>query len=175
MAALRTAGWVAAGVAAAVALALAVGGRALVFGAVTWLVGRGKPELRWVEPEALAGELAGSAPPVLLDVREAPEFAVSHLPGARRLPPGELPAEVLALPRATPVVTYCAVGVRAAAAARQLQAAGFSDVRVLAGSIFAWANAGRPLVNAGGATPLVHPVGPLWRLALAPAHRGALP
>ena len=175
MAALRTAGWVAAGVAAVLALGLAAGGRALVFGAMTWLVGRGRPELRWVEAEVLARELAGPTPPVLLDVREAREFAVSHLPRARRLPPGQLPADVLALPRATPVVTYCAVGVRAGAAARQLQAAGFTDVRVLTGSIFAWANAGRPLVNDAGATPLVHPVGPLWRLALLPAHRAPLP
>jgi hypothetical protein len=46
--------------------------------------------------------------------------------------------------------------------AEKLQQAGFSNVRNLKGSIFAWADEGRPIVNAHGTASGVHPVNLLW-------------
>ncbi len=103
------------------------------------------------------------APPILLDVREENEFAVSHLAEAVRAasdPVAQLGK--LGAKSDTPVVVYCSVGYRSCVLAEKLQAAGFRNVRNLEGSIFAWANEGRPLVNARGETAGVHPFNLLW-------------
>lgn len=129
------------------------------------LVERDFPNTPHVTVDDLAGWLQdrSRAQPVLLDVREEAEFAVSHLPGARRIPPeGALPAEILALPRSTPIVVYCSVGYRSARSVAPLQAAGFTHVYNLRGSVFAWANAGHPLVRGSEPTRHVHPYDRLW-------------
>src|SRR5215210_5893478 len=75
----------------------------------------------------------------LLDVRTAPEFDVSHLPGAKRIEPGagigatEMAQHKVAKDR--PILTCCSVGYRLPAFAQKLQHAGFTDVRNLQGSI----------------------------------------
>lgn len=51
--------------------------------------------------KASAGEV------LVLDVRPADEFAVSHLPHARSLPISELKKRLAELPKETPVVAYC--------------------------------------------------------------------
>ncbi|MDX2120129.1 MAG: rhodanese-like domain-containing protein [Gemmatimonadota bacterium] len=153
----------------AVLLAALLGGRSLGLSLVTVLVRAEYPAVRWLTPTELAGERPG---PLLLDVREEREFAVSHLAGARRLEPGApIPLDVLALPRDTLIVAYCAVGRRSAQAVKTLQAAGFTNVRNLDGAIFRWANEGRPLVNDGGPTVSVHPYSWLWGALLPAAHR----
>lgn len=83
-------------------------------------------------------------PPLLLDIREAEEFTVSHLAGAHSVPP-DTAAESLPLEKDRPIVVYCSVGVRSALFARRMQAAGFSAVYNLDGSIFTWFNEGRPV------------------------------
>jgi rhodanese-related sulfurtransferase len=100
--------------------------------------------------------------PVLLDIRSAEEFAVSRLPGARHVPPDTVvdfaERELAALDRSQPIVVYCAVGVRSAAAARDLRFLGFTQVKNLRGSLFQWANEGRTLE--GGV--IVHPYNGFW-------------
>lgn len=113
-------------------------------------------------------------PPLLLDVREPAEFAVSHLPDARQVEPGADPAG-LALPHDRPIVAYCSVGYRSADLAERLRKAGFSDVRNLEGSIFQWANEGRPLVRAGQPVRQVHPYNKTWGLLLQPSLRAETP
>lgn len=152
------------------AMGLLLGGRRAGLALVTELIRLEQPEVRWITGEELAH---ATQPLVLLDVRRQDEFAVSHLAGARRLEPGtSIPPDVLLLARGTPIVAYCAVGRRSAALALALQAAGFTDVRNLEGSLFRWANEGRPMVNQGGATTKVHPYNVLWGLLLRPEHRG---
>lgn len=117
-------------------------------------------------------------PLLLLDVRTAEEFRVSHLPGAIRVEPGNgvegLPNRDL--PRNLPIVTYCSVGYRSAALAQKLEAAGFTDVRNLNGSIFQWANEGRQLVNdRGEPVKTVHPYDAFWGRLLKPELRAAKP
>ena len=126
------------------------------------------PDVRHVSTDSLAAWQEGSAPaPLLLDIRAENEFAVSHLEGARRLDPDTHDfAMLLELPPDTPIVTYCSVGYRSSAMARRLTAAGFTNVVNLEGSLFAWANEGRPVYRAGRAVRQVHPYDAAWGLLL---------
>ena len=117
----------------------------------------GTAELAKVEPK-----------PVLLDVRTAAEFDVSHLAGARRVDPD---AASVSLPKNTPIVTYCSVGYRSAKLAQRLREAGFTDVRNLEGSIFQWANEGRPIEPG----TKVHPYNKKWGALLNAPLRAAVP
>lgn len=143
-----------------------------------WTLQQRFPGIEWIETEELARWLEGpeQPKPLLLDVRTAEEFAVSHLPGARRIEPGSDPAETLAgVEKETAMVTYCAVGYRSGEMVRRLQALGFANVRNLDGSIFAWANEGRPLVREGRPVSQVHPYGGFWTRFLDEDRRAPLP
>lgn len=99
-------------------------------------VDAGVPE---VSPEELQAELASGDPPVLVDVREPEEWAISKIAGALEIPKGELPQRVDELTRARSLVLYCRAGGRSADATRTLLDLGFSHVRSLRGGINAWA------------------------------------
>lgn len=158
--------------AAAAALLLSRPGRP---GSATWravdaAIAARHPDVPTVTTDALAAELDNGPAPLLLDAREPAEYAVSHLPGARRVDP-DADAATLAgalggVDRDRPVVVYCSVGVRSAGVAARLETAGFSDVRNLEGSIFRWANEGRPLVRGGAESGApadrVHPYNATW-------------
>lgn len=118
------------------------------------------PKVEMLSTEALGAWLQdGSRPaPLLLDVRTPKEFAVSHLPGAQRVDPDASAAEVLPLLRkGQPVVAYCSVGYRSSALVDRLRKAGVEKIYNLEGSIFEWANEGRPLQNNGRPVQKVHP------------------
>ncbi len=126
------------------------------------------PDVPSVSTDALAAWLEDPSrrPPVLLDARQPAEYAVSHLPGARRVDPDASADQLLATlggaDAGRPVVVYCSVGVRSAGVAARLAAAGVDDVRNLEGSVFRWANEGRPLVRDGRAVQHVHPYNAVW-------------
>lgn len=118
------------------------------------------PQVPTLTPAELAAWLDDSdrEAPILLDVREPNEFAVSHLPGARRADPDTDVKKLLAsLTPKRPVVLYCSVGYRSSKLAAQLIKAGASDVHNLEGSIFRWANEGLPLQRDGMPAHQVHP------------------
>jgi len=118
------------------------------------------PEVRHLTTGELAAWIADThrAAPLLLDVRTRTEFEVSHLPGARQVDPGVTAAALApTLPTNAPVVVYCSVGYRSADCATRLARAGFTNVLNLEGSIFQWANEGRPLESGGQAVRKVHP------------------
>ena len=102
---------------------------------------------------------------LLVDVRDREEFEVSRLPGAVHAPEiSDLDALRRQFPE-RPFVLYCTVGVRSAIAAQALNARapeGAPSVVNFAGSIFAWANGGEPLVNDEGLTKQVHPYSAWW-------------
>lgn len=106
--------------------------------------------------------------PVLLDTREAPEFAVSHLRGARLVGYDTFSlATVQDLPKNAPIVVYCSVGARSEKIGAQLQQAGFTDVRNLYGGIFEWVNEGQPVVKAADEpTDYVHAYSRTWGIWL---------
>ena len=74
---------------------------------------------------------------VLLDVREADEFAAGHLPGAVLVPRGLLEFKISVDPalqaRDLKVVLYCITSGRAALAACAMQDMGHLNVRSIAG------------------------------------------
>lgn len=110
---------------------------------------------------------------LVVDVREREEFDLSHLPGAVHAATPEAIDAVRAKHPEKTLVLYCTVGVRSAIAARELQQRTpknhTAGVVNLAGSIFAWANAGEPLVDATGPTDAVHPYSVWWGMRyLAP-------
>jgi adenylyltransferase/sulfurtransferase len=96
---------------------------------------------------ALSAELAGTAPPVLVDVREPWEHELAQIPGSLLVPLAELPGRLAELPRGRPMVTVCHHGVRSAAAAALLRRAGFAAVRNLTGGVEAWATAVDPAMR----------------------------
>lgn len=155
--------------AAVLLLALAVAGVLWEPLAVAeWVLARRFPDVPHTSTAALAARLAAGERVLLLDARERAEFEVSHLPGAVWIGPAG--AELGArgpLPLEQPMVVYCSVGWRSAEATRLLRQAGADRVENLSGSIFRWANEGRPLVDAADRpTTVVHPFGSAWRFLL---------
>lgn len=86
---------------------------------------------------------------ILLDVREASEFAREHIAGARLMPLSQFGAQLNAaqLPRGKPIVVCCASGQRSQSALRKLAAAGFTNVAHIDGGLAAWKAGGLPLVE----------------------------
>ena len=88
---------------------------------------------------------------VYFDAREAEEFQVSHLPGARLL--GFKNPDYSALKgvdKNTPIIVYCTVGYRSEKMAEGLRERGFYQVYNLYGSLYAWKLAGFPLEDGDG-------------------------
>lgn len=88
---------------------------------------------------------------LLLDVREADEYAAGHLSGAVHISRGMLEFKLssnLALqPRDLKIVLYCKTSGRAALSAAALHEMGYLNVQSLAGGFDAWVAAGKPVVK----------------------------
>jgi adenylyltransferase/sulfurtransferase len=82
--------------------------------------------------------------PVLLDVRESDEWRQGHLEGALPLPRGflEIKVESAVPDKETPIITYCAGGVRSLLAAKAMKEMGYQNVSSMAGGYAAWKNGG---------------------------------
>lgn len=100
------------------------------------------PAVASITAAELRGRLDAGSTPVLLDVREISELTgeLGHLPGITHIPLGHLGARLAELEpaRDRDIVVICRSGVRAAAATRLLNEAGFPNVRVLEGGMIAW-------------------------------------
>jgi len=94
-----------------------------------------------ITAQELARRLEDGDRPVLLDVREPWEWAVSNLEGhgAYLIPVGELDQRLDEVPRDQEVVVYCRSGSRSDQAARLLREAGHPRARNLEGGLQAWA------------------------------------
>jgi len=81
---------------------------------------------------------------VMLDVRESDEWRQGHLEGAIPLPRGFLEIKVeSALPdKNTPIIAYCAGGVRSLLAAKVMKEMGYQNVSSMSGGYAAWKNGG---------------------------------
>jgi len=112
---------------------------------------------------------------LLLDVREAKEFSVSHITGAQRVDPSISPAAFMTRfadqAAGKQVILYCSVGRRSSrlgAKVRQaLMSAGARHVANLEGGAFRWHNNHGPLISASGATEKIHPYNVWWGRLLA--------
>ncbi len=151
-------------------------GRDLGWSAVDRLIARSFPAVPQLSTDSLAALLADSTRPLLLDVRTPEEYRVSHLPGARRIDPEATAFPMLAgVPKDTLIVAYCSVGYRSAGLVERLRKAGFTNAHNLKGSIFRWANEGRPVYRNGVAVRQVHPYDAAWGRLLDASLRARAP
>lgn len=88
---------------------------------------------------------------LLLDVRSQAEFDSGHILDARHVPQDQLAAsaETLKKYKDKVVIACCESGLRSGAAARVLQAQGFTKVVNLKGGLQAWRAESLPLVKPG--------------------------
>ena len=114
--------------------------------------------LAWPEIQKLVGgsnevgtleatRLLNQATTLVLDVRDAAEFAAGHLPRARHIPLKELPERLAEIGKykERAVLVTCRSGPRAGAATSVLKRAGFNTVYQLKGGIAAWQQASLPV------------------------------
>lgn len=79
---------------------------------------------------------------LVIDVREASEYADGHIPGAIDIPIRTLAQSLDQIPTDQPVVVYCASGFRAAMSTAALHIMGYSNVRSFPPSYPGWESAG---------------------------------
>jgi molybdopterin/thiamine biosynthesis adenylyltransferase/rhodanese-related sulfurtransferase len=98
------------------------------------------------EVDTAGGAAAIEAGAVAVDVREPEEFEQGSIPDALFIPRGnlELRIESRVPDKSTPVVVYCASGVRSVFAAKALNDLGYTDVVSMAGGFNRWKDEGRP-------------------------------
>ncbi len=108
------------------------------------LLAKAKSEIREVDT-ATADDMRRLPGTVVLDVREPDEYEQGALPGALHIPRGHLEAQIEGkVPdHDTPLVVYCAGGVRSAFAAKTLGELGYTDVVSMAGGFGRWKDEGR--------------------------------
>lgn len=155
-----------------------VAGRPLAFEILQRRIAYRFPEVDWIKTEDLARWQADSGQPqaVVLDGRTEEEFRVSQLRGAVWIDPYRPSLRPLqGLAKDTALIVYSSAGYRGARVASWLERAGYTNVRNLAGGIFAWANEGRPIFR--GVTPaaLVHPYDRSWGYLVAGKYRADAP
>lgn len=85
---------------------------------------------------------------LLIDVREAHEFAAGHVAGARNLPVGQLESRLAEVTAARRLLVVCLAGGRSAAACRLLrQRLPACEVVDVTGGMQAWQAAGLPVAH----------------------------
>ncbi|TAJ88783.1 molybdopterin-synthase adenylyltransferase MoeB [bacterium] len=92
---------------------------------------------------------------LLLDVREKDEYREGHLEKALSLPRGflEIKVESTVPDKSTPILAYCAGGVRSLLAAKVLKEMGYQNVISMSGGYTAWKTAGYKWVQDHQFTP----------------------
>ena len=108
--------------------------------------GRRVQRVERIDPGELARRIGSTEPPVVLDVRDAEEFAAAHIPGSLHIPYGELVDRLDQLPAESQIAAVCSGGKRSGLAASILQREGFEDVvHVGDGGVATWRNQGNPV------------------------------
>jgi rhodanese-related sulfurtransferase len=101
---------------------------------------------------------------ILLDAREAEEFEVSHLKGAKRVGYDSPDYGVVeGVDKDAAIVVYCSVGKRSEDIGLELKSKGFTNVKNLYGGIFDWTNRGLEVIdNQNNEVKRVHPYNSVW-------------
>ncbi len=82
---------------------------------------------------------ATRAAPLLLDVREVPEYQICHIPGSMHIPMHEIPGRLAELDEEAVLVCICHHGMRSRQVAQFLEHQGYTHVMNLTGGVHAWA------------------------------------
>jgi glyoxylase-like metal-dependent hydrolase (beta-lactamase superfamily II)/rhodanese-related sulfurtransferase len=98
-----------------------------------------------IDPDELARRVRGPEPPLILDVRNAAEYAGEHVPDSLHIPYGDLAGRLEELPRDRPIATICRGGKRSGLAASILQREGFADVIHVGQGVGVWRDGGHPV------------------------------
>ena len=108
------------------------------------LLAAAKSKIQEVDTQT-ASEKIESNQVVVLDVREPDEFEQGALKNVVHIPRGHLEAQVESkiVDKTSPVIVYCAGGVRSAFAAKTLQDLGYANVLSMAGGFGKWKDEGR--------------------------------
>lgn len=87
--------------------------------------------------------------PLILDVRNADEFAAGHIQGAKHIPVTELAGRIKEIEKfkAKPILVHCQKGMRAKAACAILRGQQFTQIHNLQGGLDSWIEAKMPLVK----------------------------
>lgn len=120
-------------------------------------------------PEVSVKELNEMKGVLLVDAREAEEFAVSRMAGAKHVGYNKFDIQSFNnISKEQKIVVYCSVGYRSEKVAEKLGQAGFKQVFNLYGGIFEWVNQGNVVVNsANEPTEKVHAYSPTWGIWLS--------
>lgn len=86
---------------------------------------------------------------VIVDIRDSNTYSAGHIINAINIPHPELDNNMAKLEKfnSKTVIVVCAMGQSASSAATKLKNKGFEKVRILAGGISAWRDAGLPLTK----------------------------
>ncbi|MBI2999743.1 MAG: ThiF family adenylyltransferase, partial [Deltaproteobacteria bacterium] len=119
------------------------------------LMDEARKEIREVTVQDAKELLENNGKFVLLDVREKDEYREGHLEGAVSLPRGflEIKVEATVPEKSTPIIAYCAGGVRSLLAAKALREMGYREVVSMSGGYTAWKTAGYKWVQDYQFTP----------------------
>lgn len=86
---------------------------------------------------------------LVIDVREAGEWASGHIPNARHIALGQLEKRISEIEKfkTRPLIVICQTGNRSSSACGKLKKLGFEKVFNLAGGFAAWREAGLPMTT----------------------------
>jgi rhodanese-related sulfurtransferase len=96
-----------------------------------------------------ATQIINQGKSLVLDVRNADEFAAGHIRDAKNIPLKELPNRLPELEKfkTRPVIVVCNKGLQSSKATSQLKKAGFTDASSLLGGLDAWQSQGLPMIK----------------------------
>ncbi len=105
--------------------------------------GAGGPYVNTIE----ATQLINREDALVIDVRDAAEYAKGHILGARNIPAAQLDARAVDLEKhkSKPIILNCENGSRAGGVLSVLKAKGFDRVVNLSGGFAGWQQAGLPV------------------------------
>ncbi len=102
-------------------------------------------KIELIDPDELARRVEAPEPPLILDVRNAAEYAGEHIPDSLHIPYGDLAERLDELPRDRPIAAICRGGKRSGLAASILQREGFADVVHVGQGVGTWRDGGHPV------------------------------
>lgn len=107
-----------------------------------------RAKIKQVTAAEVRDRVAAGEPITLIDVREANEWNIGHLPNAIHIARGVLESNIdNRVPRDATVVLYCASGNRSALAALSLEEMGYSNVASMAGGFKDWVAIGGDIAD----------------------------
>jgi hydroxyacylglutathione hydrolase len=102
-----------------------------------------------VSAQMVTDELAVAEPPLVLDIRNAREWATRHIAGSWNIPLNHLQERIAEVPRDRRIAVHCAGGYRSSIAASILHHYGVTNLIEIAGGLATWDAANLPVVTEG--------------------------